>query len=60
MQSIKFYSFDVKAIVTKKAACKFKHREKKRNVITGILSCNFDDHKFFKMDVIPKLYQQHF
>ena len=50
VQSIKFYSFDVKAIVTKKVARNilWKHSQKKRNVIIEILSCDFDDHKYSK------------
>ena len=45
MQFIKFYSFDVKAIVTKKVACNifWKHSQKKKNVIIEILSCDFDE-----------------
>ena len=62
VQSIEFYSFDVKAIVTKKVACNilWKHSQKKKNVIIETFSCDIDDHKFFKMDPIPRLYQQHF
>ena len=50
MQSIKFYSSDVKAIVTKKVAWNILWKQKKSNVIMEILSCDFDDHKFSKMD----------
>ena len=51
MKSIKFDSFDVKAIVTKKVA-------KKRNVIIEffiLVTLMKANHKFFKMDPIPKL-----
>ena len=45
MQSIKFYTFEVKAIVTKTAAYSilWKHSQKKRNMIIEILSCDFDE-----------------
>ena len=33
---------------------------KKSNVIIEIFSCDLDDHKSFKMDPIPRLYQQYF
>ena len=50
MKSIKFDSFDVKAIVIKKDA-------NRRNVIIQFLSCDFmkGNHKFFKMDPTPRL-----
>ena len=45
VKSIKFYSFGVKAVVTKKVACNilWKHGQKKRNVIIEIHSCDFDE-----------------
>ena len=46
-KSIKFYSFVVKAIVTKNVECYilWKHSPKKRNVIKKIRSCGFDESK---------------
>ena len=44
-KSIKFHSFDVKAIVTKKVAYSILWKKKKRNVMIEILSCDFDESK---------------
>ena len=51
-----------KLLLQKKLACNilWKHSQKKRNVILEIISCDFHDNKFFKMDPIPRIYQQHF
>ena len=45
VKSIKFYSFDVIAIVTKKVTGNvlWEHGQKERNVILEILSCDFDE-----------------
>ena len=45
VKSLKFYSFDIKAIVTKEVTCNilWKHSSKKRNGIIEILSRDFDE-----------------
>ena len=51
MKSIQFYSFDVKAIVTKNVARNILRKQKKRNVMIENLSCDFGESKqIFKMD----------
>ena len=44
MQSLKFYTFDVKPIVTKKFACNFLWKEsEEKKYDNKILSCDFDE-----------------
>ena len=43
VKSIEFYSFDVKAIVTKNVARNIFWKKKKRNVMIENLSCDFGE-----------------
>ena len=58
VKSIKFYSFDVKAIATKQSRVTFcENSQKKRNVITEILFCDFDESESYNFQNGSILFQ---